>query len=240
MPYLCCPHLPTRPITAAIVSSQLPLSMRLMLGQYGIHLLDCPPNPALPVTVSHHPDLSVFDLGNGRMIVAKELPMFLPDSIEQITGTANLSPNYPQDIAYDACLIGTFLFCMRGATATEILRQPYSIVDVRQGYTKCSIAIVAEKAAITEDKGLAQSMRQVGIDVLLLEPGGVALPGYDRGFIGGACGKIAPDILAFFGDVSRHSQYGQMIEFCQNYGVELLSLSQDILTDYGSLLPISE
>ncbi len=240
MPYLCRPHLPTRPITAAIVSSQLPVSMRQMLGRYGVHLLDCPPNPALPKPVNHHPDLSVFDLGNGHILVDKELPLYLPKSLERITGTAKLDSRYPQDIAYDACLIGTFLFCKREATAPEILQQSYTVIDVRQGYAKCSIAIVTEKAAITEDKGLAQSMRQTGIDVLLLEPGGVDLPGYDRGFIGGACGKIAPDILAFFGDVSRHPQYGQMAEFCRNYGVGLLSLSQDALTDYGSLLPISE
>ncbi len=240
MPYLCRPHLPIHPITAAIVSSHLPLSMRRTLEQYDILLLDCPPNPALPKPVCHHPDLSVFDLGNGRMVVAKELPMFLPASIAQRVGTANLSVCYPQDIAYDACLIGKFLFCKREATAPEILQQPYTIVDVRQGYAKCSIAIVAEKAAITEDKGLAQAMQQVGIDVLLLEPGGVSLPGYDRGFIGGACGKIAPDLLAFFGDVSRHPQYRQMVDFCRKYGVELLSLSEDTLTDYGSLLPLSE
>ncbi len=240
MSYLRYPHLPTRPITAAIVSCQLPLSMRRTLGQYGIHLFECPSNPALPVTVNTHPDLSVFDLGSGRMIVAKELPRFLPESIEQVTGTTNLSPNYPQDIAYDACLLGTVLFCKKDATAPEILQQPYSIVDVRQGYAKCSIAIVSATAAITEDKGLAQAMRNNDIDVLELEPGGVALPGYDRGFIGGSCGKIAPDILAFFGDVSRHPQHKQMVEFCAKYGVTLLSIGKEALTDYGSLLPITE
>jgi hypothetical protein len=83
-------------------------------------------------------------------------------------------------------------------------------------------------------------MDAVGIDVLKLEPGFVKLPGYSHGFIGGASGKIASDILAFFGDISQHPQGDVVIRFCEKHGVSTLSLSDDDLTNFGSLIPLTE
>ena len=240
MPFICCPHLPNRPIRSALVSSALPVAMRQMLHQHNIILYDCPPHPALPDPVCTHPDLMTFYAGNGQIIIDRTFSMDLPPQIQIQKGTAILGSSYPQDIAYDACQIGSHLFCKPDATAEEILRLPLSVVPVRQGYAKCSIAVIGKKAAITEDIGLARAMCDVGIDVLLISPGGVSLPGYEYGFIGGACGKIAPDTLACFGDITKHPQYAEICAFCKKHGVKLLSLSDDNLTDYGSLIPLTE
>jgi hypothetical protein len=214
--------------------------MREELMRRGIQLYINGENPALPNPVCTHPDLSIFDFGNGNLLMDRLANISLPTHAHVRIGTTGLDSRYPGDSAYDACIVGRYLFCREESTAPEILRTPFILVPIRQGYAKCSIAIVSEKAAITEDAGIAKAMQKVGIDVLQLEPGSVALPGYPHGFIGGACGKIASDILAFFGNVTKHPQYGEMSCFCKKYDVELLSLSSDILTDYGSLVPLTE
>ena len=240
MSFLSCPHLPTRPITSAVVSCEVSLTMRKMLEKRGVRLFSNGKNPTLPTPVSSHPDLSVFDMGGGKILVDRAAELELPHDVDICMGSIPLTGVYPGDIAYDACQIGQFLFCNPKYTAPEILQLPLNLVPVKQGYTKCSVAIVSEKAAITEDIGIAQMMDSVGIDVLKLEPGFVKLPGYSHGFIGGASGKIASDILAFFGDISQHPQGDVVIRFCEKHGVSTLSLSDDELTDFGSLIPLTE
>lgn len=241
MSFLVRPHLPERPITSAIASSALPDDMRDALSRRGIRLYTNPKNPALSQPICTHPDLSMFYFGAGRILVDRSAAITLPPDMRIVRGTAALGEQYPLDIAYDACQIGRYLLCRPDATAPEILREPLTVVPIRQGYAKCSIAIVNERAAITEDAGIANAMRLAGLDVLEISPGAVLLPGYNRGFIGGACGKIAPDLLAFFGDITRHPQYESICRFCRKYGVEPLSLSTgDHLTDYGSLIPLTE
>lgn len=240
MSFLVRPHLPRRPITSAVVSCALPDDICLALVRQGIRLYTNPKNSALSQAVCTHPDLSLFYFGAGRILVDRSSAISLPPNMKIMRGTAVLGKQYPFDVAYDACQVGRYLFCKPDATAPEILREPFTVVPIRQGYAKCSIAIVHERAVITEDAGIAKAMRKVGIDVLEISPGAVLLPGYDHGFIGGACGKIAPDILAFFGDVTRHPQYESICRFCRKYGVEPYSLSGNDLADYGSLIPLTE
>ncbi len=240
MSFVRQPHLPSRPIRGAIVSTALSLPIRTVLHKRGIVLYDAPVHPNLPNSISHHPDLVAFHLGGNRLLVADEIAhkWSIPD-VEIYSGKS-LSPNYPNDIAFDACLLGDALFCLAKATDPQILQIANHIYDCKQGYAKCSIVVVQEDAAITEDVGLARTLKQAEKDVLLISPGGVSLPDYDRGFIGGACGKLAPDILAFFGRIENHPDYDAISKFCQKHGVQAISLSNDNLVDFGSLLPILE
>ena len=42
----------------------------------------------------------------------------------------------------------------------------YEIINVKQGYAKCSICVVSDNAIITADKGIAKAAIQNRIDVL--------------------------------------------------------------------------
>ena len=52
------------------------------------------------------------------------------------------------------------------------------------------MAVVSNKAIITSDKVIAHEAKKVDLDVLLIPPGDIILPGLDYGFIGGCCGLI--------------------------------------------------
>ncbi|MBQ1825813.1 MAG: hypothetical protein II113_04265, partial [Firmicutes bacterium] len=116
---------------------------------------------------------------------------------------ARLSPAYPGDIIYNACSTGKFFIHNLKYTAPELLGKVEELglirVNVSQGYAKCSTCVVGEDAIITYDRGIAKAADAAGMDVLVIEPGHVDLPGYDTGFIGGASGLVrdmrAADLL---------------------------------------------
>ena len=58
------------------------------------------------------------------------------------------------------------------------------------------------------------------------------------GFIGGATGLIAPDMLAVNGDLKTHPDYNNIVDFCKNYHVDIISLKNGSIYDIGSILPI--
>ena len=79
-----------------------------------------------------------------------------------------------------------------------------------------------------------------GFAVLLIRPGHIALPGYDTGFIGGCCGKLAPDELAFAGALSSRPDGERMREFLHSRCVAPVELREGPLVDVGGILPLRE
>ena len=75
------------------------------------------------------------------------------------------------------------------------------------------------------------------IDILILvDDNKIKLTGFDHGFIGGATGLINESILAVNGNIELHTNYNEIIEFCNKYGVEVISLNNDEIIDIGSIL----
>jgi hypothetical protein len=151
----------------------------------------------------------------------------------------NIGNIYPYDIAYNAALVGRFLFCHENNTDKLILEQAeirgLTIIDITQGYAKCSIAPVNQNAIITGDKQIHGAAIKNGIDSLLVSNEGVLLKGYNNGFIGGATVKIG-NKLFFTGDISIHKDYKKIKEFCMNHSIEIAYEKNEPLYDYGSPL----
>lgn len=111
-----------------------------------------------------------------------------------------------------------------------------NLINVKQGYTKCSVAVVSDNAIITSDKIIAQKAKEVSIDVLLIPPGDIILPGLDYGFIGGCCGLIEKDLMAFFGDLNYFNYGNEIKEFLYKHNVKPIYLRKGKLIDRGSIL----
>ena len=75
---------------------------------------------------------------------------------------------------------------------------------------------------------------------LRVQAGFVELPGYPYGFLGGACGKLSADTLAFTGDLSTHPDHEAIVSFLRNYRVYPVCLQQGPLQDIGGILPLRE
>jgi hypothetical protein len=113
------------------------------------------------------------------------------------------------------------------------------IVDVKQGYTRCSTAGIGKNSAITADSTIYNALTKNGIDVLKIDSGSVRLDGYDYGFIGGACTMIDDGTVAFFGDIKTHPNFRKIERFCIIHNVKIINLAEDKpLTDVGGAVKI--
>lgn len=188
--------------------------------------------------VSDHPDMFMCKMGTAPDSDIVMWPgLFRNDTI--IDAGPMLCPKYPHDIPYNSACTGRYLIHYLKYTAPEILKKAKELgmimVDVKQGYAKCSTVIVDENSIITYDQGIASACRAAGLDVLTVMPGHVMLPGYDTGFIGGASGRVG-DTIYFNGDLSVHPDFDNIREFIESHGLKLWWTKDWPLTDIGSVI----
>jgi len=182
--------------------------------------------------VADHPDMFIFYDGQ----------VFVEGTVDfQGLKCEVLSSGYPNHIKYNIAKVGNRIICKYDSIARELKvhfeQMDYEIIDVKQGYSKCSTAIVDENTIITSDKGIYNAVIKSGIDALLIAPGHIALEGLDYGFIGGCC--VAFDDLVFFsGDISKHPDY-KSIETFVHARNKRLEYTDTELRDYGSFIIIS-
>ena len=229
-----------------IIDIRTPDDCRAALVQRRFEIVALPPFPRLPEPVASHPDMLIF-FTDKHLITHKS---YFPIAQEQLKLIAQRSERrllltdepigniYPSDVLLNAAVVGnTIIGSERAMSAhiknygTECQKQ---IVNVKQGYAKCSVCVVDDNAIITADLGIADKAKEAGIDVLTVTPGHVTLEGYDTGFIGGASG-IYRDTVYFCGNIDRHPDANAIRTFCQKHGKQAVSLSDGELFDVGTL-----
>ena len=111
------------------------------------------------------------------------------------------------------------------------------LINVNQGYAKCSCVQIADNAIITADNGIIHALRDTEIDVLPIGKGGVQLEGAEYGFLGGASGYDRDNKTVYFcGDIEQHPDAEIITQFCKTYGTKIISLTKDTLTDIGGII----
>lgn len=203
----------------------------------------CPPSFSLYSAVCGHPDMLVHILDNNQIVVHKNTsPNFI--NYLRLTGKNviksqnTLTNKYPFDIFLNAVNLPSIFMHNLKYTDNEILTRvnQKKLINVKQGYTKCSTAIVSDRAVITSDKSIYKSLKNEDFDVLLLPPGDILLPGLNYGFIGGCCGLLRKDLMAFFGNLDYYIYGNQVKNFLYKYKIDPIYLHNGKLIDRGSLL----
>lgn len=249
MNYITIPNLPDRKVKKVIISSCVSEDVIKDLTNKGISAIMVPPCGDVAPPVSSHTDMLFHHLGGNNILCYKNASNLVLEQLKLFgfnvaSSSSELNPNYPYDIALNAARIGNYIFCNVKYTDKLILefckRQGLHIVPVKQGYAKCSVCVVNENSIITADNSIFHAAKSCGMNVLKIRSGFINLPGYDYGFIGGCCGKIAPDTMAFCGDVTMHPDYNEISDFLRNYGVKIIILGKGSLLDIGSIIPLIE
>ena len=110
------------------------------------------------------------------------------------------------------------------------------LINVRQGYTQCSTLVIAENAVVTADKTIEKALCRSGAEVLLIEAGDIRLEGFSYGFIGGA-GFADNGVTYFFGDITKHPDYGRIEAFCRKHHSKIeIVCKKEPLTDIGGVV----
>lgn len=198
--------------------------------------------------IDGHPDIQLNVLknkGNPNIIVQKNISnnfkeLLKSNNIEYIVSKNSLSNTYPNDIILNSLILENYFIHNLKFTDENLLKAQNlkTKINVSQGYTKCSILPVKDKALITSDKGIFETLKDYNFHILLLPPGDILLPSLNYGFIGGTGGMISDDKMAFFGDLDCYNWGEEVKKFLYKYDVSPIALKKGKLIDRGSLLTL--
>ncbi len=237
------PNLPDKQGSIAIVSCDITEEIRKNLISQGIKSITIRGNKCVEEAVRNHPDIYINHYSDSELLVENNCS--INGGVKKISISMfaeNKCSEYPFNCGLNCVRLGRYLIGNTKYICPELLefvkRDRLECINVKQGYTKCNICVVDENSIITEDAGIAKKCMKYGINVLKLNCNAVRIKNYNYGFIGGASGKISKDTLAFFGNIKLHPEFESIEEFCNARNVRCLSLSQEELYDYGSLITI--
>ncbi|WMJ81105.1 hypothetical protein RBU49_02315 [Clostridium sp. MB40-C1] len=219
---------------------------KLSILNLGYKYIECPHCSQVYEAICGHPDILLHIVDNKNILIHKDIQSEFVETLKNsginvIYSSNSLDSSYPLDITLNAVNTSNFFMHYLKYTDSNLLQRikdKKKLINVKQGYTKCSTAIVSPSAFITSDKCIAQALHNENMDVLLLPPGDIALPGLNYGFIGGCCGLIEDNILAFFGDLQYYAYGNEVLAFLKKNKVEPYFLKKGKLTDRGSLFVI--
>ena len=230
----------------ALIDCRADSSLLLSLKEHGFESILMSPAHYIQTGVASHTDMLIF-IGFERLFCHSLYYKSNKELIDFIARHASLTitvseeytaESYPHDVLFNACIVGKKLICNKKTVSKLILcaaiENNYEIIDVPQGYTKCSICVVSNKAIITADRSIAHACNSADIDVLTVSEGHISLPPYKFGFIGGASGYYG-DKIYFCGSIHTHPDAHEIIVFCEKYKKNVISLSDSALCDVGTI-----
>lgn len=242
--FIKIPNLPEKEITSVLVDFRINPESVKKLNSLGICVYTTKRTASLYDAVSGHPDMVIHHLSGNKFIVSPENAEYFKSipGIELIIGKSVLKSTYPQDIAYNAARVGKFLIHNFKYTDKSILENTKELIkiNVKQGYSKCSVCVISENAIITSDIGIAKKCDGYGIDVLLIDDSDILLKGVSHGFFGGSSGLLSPEILAVNGNIKYHKNHKEITEFCNKYNVKIISLHSGKIEDIGSIMALTQ
>ena len=213
------------------------------LSELGFEVIKTLPINSLYEQVCGHSDMQLH-IADENVICHPQTFEYYKENLGEykvIAGSSELKSKYPYDIAYNVCKTGKYVICNMAYAEKKIIEyyteKGFEFINTKQGYAKCNICIVNDQSIITSDNGIYNALKNKNLDVLKIRQGCISL--YDMsGFIGGATGLLSDSLLAFNGDIRCHPDCENIISFCRNVGVDVISLSDGQLEDIGSIFVV--
>lgn len=245
--YLLYPNIPQGQVVSGIISGENK-DIVSYIKTHGIELFYTDRNDEIDKFISNHADVNLHHLGD-KKIIADSSQHTLTKKLQSIgfdviIAEKKVSGLYPDDCRLNFSRIGNRLFGKTDICDSFLkefcMTNGIELINVNQGYCKCSLCIVNENAMITDDGSIKQATEKAGIDCLLISKGDIKLNGHNYGFIGGASALIGKDKLMFFGNLKHHRDYEKIIGFLNKYHCEAVFSEDFELTDIGGMIPLVE
>ncbi|MBQ3038112.1 MAG: hypothetical protein IJD30_02920 [Clostridia bacterium] len=244
--YISISNLPEKSVNKVIADYKISKAALKKLNQKGIEVILTKRINRLYEAVSSHADMQIHHLEKDIFVCEPTVYDYYRNMLQDvrlISGKVAVKAEYPFDIAYNICRVGDFVFHNFKYTDSKIYEYYEKIgvklINVKQGYSKCSICPITEKAVITSDIKIYKSCENI-MDVLYFNPHDIVLNGLNNGLVGGICGKISKNILAVNGDITLCTDGYKFIDFCQKHHVDVCNLTDSKPVDIGSIIPITQ
>ena len=225
--------------TIIIASSLMPELAKQKLSSFGKVLWLNPISLVYP-SIAAHPDIFFFQYADNQLVFAPNTPQeWIAElhkvGIKLMRGKQVIGYEHPQTVHYNACGTKNLLFHNLKHTDERILKlySGKTQINVSQGYTRCNLLALNEKAFITSDLGIFKKLQD--LDVLFIDPHQIELPGHDYGFFPGCCG-VFNQSLVVCGDTSRLKEKPELAAFLSRHGFSLFELYDGKLTDLGGIM----
>lgn len=238
------PNLPQGKVTLVAVSEEAGESIK-KLNSLGIKTIAINKNNKLPKPIRSHADIQLLHTGYNNIFRYEHLFLGEFDKIFKISDIPEKADkNYPNDVRLNCAIIDNKIICNVKTVSRAILEYAESngltVINVNQGYTRCSIAIINENTIITDDKAIFTAAGKFFNDTQFISKGSIELKGYNYGFIGGCCGKIDKNIIAFNGAIESHKDYNVIIDCLERNNIKCIELNRNKLCDIGGIIPLCE
>lgn len=224
---------------SVILSHKTHAPVKEYLKKSGYSLVEVPDIPVVYDAVSSHADIFVCRAA-GHVFAAPQVSKLLNEAGILHVTCESPAFSYPENIRYNACEAeGLFIHYLKYTDDTLksfVEKSGLRLINVRQGYTKCSVAQVPG-GIITSDKGIVRALSGTKIDVLKIREGHVLLEGFPYGFFGGCTGIIG-DKFIVNGDLYTHPDAELINDFVLSHGLEVISFQGLALTDIGSIIEV--
>ena len=241
------PNLPQNRVKHCVISENAEKAINF-LNNIGIETLLVKASDKLESEISSHADLQFSYVSYKRALISPNQTLLIKRLKESgcRVEEAEFEPfsPYPNDILLNHVFLNDCFIAKLNSTSEKALNfavnNNYKPINTKQGYSKCSICIINEKAIITEDTGITCLLKKSQTDVLTIEPGFITLSNDHYGFLGGASGKISKNEIFFNGNIEEHPSYKDIKTFLELHNVKPVYDKSYKLTDIGSILPITE
>ncbi|MDR1117463.1 MAG: hypothetical protein LBL09_04375 [Oscillospiraceae bacterium] len=258
MEFIKTPNLPSARVETVVLAGNGTgewEKLKASLERRGIAVLELERDLNLAEEVNYHTDLIFHHLGENSFVFSTEenavkfteyfskFHRIAAQSLNIRTLEYALSGKYPGDVPLNAAVVGGSVICNMKHTDPELLRHygraGYRLINVAQGYAKCSVCAVSADAAITSDPVILKELGNAGIDAIYADPAKIILNGCKHGFIGGAAGKLSPDTLAFTGRIDHLPDCEAILDFLSLHKVRPVFLTDEDIFDVGSIMPVT-
>lgn len=241
------PFIPKKMGNTVIVDGRVSEEIFKNLKNLNLNIIPTIKCKEVPEPISYHPDIVLHPINHKTIIVAPNVFDYYNIKLSKlgikvIEGETILGKDYFNHIAYNVGRIGKFVIHNLKHTDEKLKyylkKENLDFIHVNQGYTKCSIAIVNKKAIITADRPIYNKLKELGIDVLLIEPGYIELEGYTYGFIGGTNGNLSNKIIVLSGRLKEHPDKYKILKFLKKYNTKIIWLSNENIIDIGTIISL--
>ncbi|OFX67034.1 MAG: hypothetical protein A2X12_02735 [Bacteroidetes bacterium GWE2_29_8] len=225
----------------AIVDHRLKTEIKERLSFYA-KLIEFKTSGITYNAISGHPDIFMCQMDN-LLIYSPSLPIYYIDllklnNINIEEGETLIGEKYPFNIAYNAVVTKHFFIHNYQYTDPVIIKniKERKVINVKQGYTRCSILPVNDNSFIVSDKGVYEVLKkEATIDVLLINNDNIIIEDFKNGFIGGTAG-ICYNKCFFAGNLNYHKQGNLIKNFINSKKIEIIELGDYPLSDCGSII----
>lgn len=227
-----------------VIMSPCESDLTKSLSEYGIKALPSQCLHQLRENEQYHADMQVLIINNTAFIPedCTQIGVELANYGYEIVHCKPLLSDYPWNVSLNVALIGKRLFCKESALDPNVknycINNEIEIINVNQGYTKCSTLVLNDKSIITADETIYKAAINNNISVLKISQGYIQLANADYGFIGGCSGVIG-DTVYFFGDINYHPDQEIIKNYIYKQGMKIISLADTYLKDIGGFVAIN-